>query len=278
MYCICFSMKLKLIFVVLLLIIGRIAGAQYVNTDSLMIIPGFESPFTLHKAEIMELNFSGPDYVKNLRGGELLLQFLIPADGKVISHFGIRSGRMHTGTDIKMQKGDTIYAAYNGSVSHAHYYYGYGNLVVIQHEKNIETYYGHLSKFLVKPGEWIRKGEPLGLAGATGRATTSHLHFEIRENDEPYNPELVFDFENGWIHRNIEHVEYLADLKKKNGNDSSTNDYSVNKSLSQKYIVRSGDSLYKISRRAKTSVQALCRLNQLTESSVLQVGQVLTLF
>jgi murein DD-endopeptidase MepM/ murein hydrolase activator NlpD len=267
-------MKLKLIIACLFFVSGSSLFAQYVNTDSLVFVSGVETPLAIRKIDKLELISSGPHYDNNLKAGELLMQFAIPGEGKIISHFGPRSGRMHTGTDIKMQKGDTIYAAFNGSVSRASYYYGYGNLVVIQHDKNIETYYGHLSRFLVKSGDWIQKGEPLGLAGATGRATTSHLHFEIRENNNPYDPELVFDFETDRVRSVVGNKENLAELHQ----ELKPKGYSVNKPMTQHYVVRSGDSLWKISKRAKTSIQTLCRINSLSENSVLQVGQVLKVF
>lgn len=268
------NMRIKLVAAFLFLGCGILLHAQYINTDSLVIVQGFEEPLAINDVNKMELYLTGTSYTKNLTAGQLLMQFSVPGNGNVISHFGPRSSRMHTGTDMKMPIGDTIYAAFNGRVSRANYYYGYGNLVVIRHEKNIETYYGHLSKFLIKSGEWVQKGEPLGLAGATGRATTSHLHFEIRENNNPYDPELVFNFENGRVRSEVGNMENLAHLQK----ELNPKAYSVNQPITQKYVVRSGDSLWKISKKAKTSIQTLCSLNALSENSVLQVGQVLKVF
>lgn len=267
-------MKLKTTITFLFILLVASLHAQYINTDSLVFALGHEMPVTIKKAYKLEMNLAGPVYDKNLSGGNLLTQFSIPGDGKVISRFGPRSGRMHTGTDIKMQKGDTIYAAFNGEVNRANYYYGYGNLVVLQHEKDFETYYGHLSKCLVKNGDWVIKGGPIGLAGATGRATTSHLHFEIRESGKPYDAELVFDFENGRVRNEVENIENLAALH----NELKPKGYTAHQAITQNYIVRSGDSLWKISKRAKTSINALCQLNDLNERTVLQVGQVLKVF
>ncbi len=275
------DMKYKIVIAFLLAITGGSLQAQYVNTDSILVAPGLETIVSLKEAVELQINTSGITYDNNLTGGNLLMRFGIPSDGKVISRFGPRSGRMHTGTDIKMEKGDTVYAAFNGEVSRARYYYGYGNLVVLQHEKNLETYYAHLSKFLVKDGEWIKKGEAIGLAGATGRASTSHLHFEIRENEKPYNAELVFNFETGKVRNEIDNIESLASLspseikpKSPSVSKSSEQKYSV----TQDYIVRSGDSLWQISKRARTSIQTLCQLNELSESTILQIGQVIKVF
>lgn len=265
------------------LLMLKTTQAQYVNSDSLHILEGFEHAILLTALDSSEI-FSPeilPDYFNQglITSGYILSQFALPATGKVISHFGPRSGRMHTGTDIKKEKGDTIYAAFDGQVTMSKYYHGYGNLVVLDHGNSLETYYSHLSKCLVKPGEPVRIGEPVGLAGATGRATTTHLHFEIRENQKPYDAEMVFDFENGKTKENVASINNLAALHKETkkvkqkDNSSSSGQY-----LAQRYIVRSGDSLYKIARRTQTTITSLCKLNNLTEASILQIGQVLHLY
>jgi murein DD-endopeptidase MepM/ murein hydrolase activator NlpD len=268
---------ITLIFFSLLFLLNT-AKAQYVNVDSLHVLEG--NPLPVSIAELDSIEMISPDMMPDfftggpITSGYLLSQFSLPAKGKVISRFGPRSGRMHTGTDIKLTKGDTIYAAFDGQVTMSRYYYGYGNLVVIDHGHNIETYYSHLSKCLVNTSRFVRMGEPIGLAGATGRATTTHLHFEVRENNKPYDAELVFDFENGKVRNEVVAVQNLASLHK----ELKPKGYSVNQPVSQKYVVRPGDSLYKIARYTKTTINALCALNNLTENSILQIGQVLHIY
>jgi murein DD-endopeptidase MepM/ murein hydrolase activator NlpD len=254
------------------------AKAQYINSDSLHVLEGYEHAVLLTALDSFEV-FSPeilPEYFTPglITSGYILSRFSLPARGKVISRFGPRSGRMHTGTDIKMDKGDTIYAAYDGQVTMAKYYHGYGNMVVLDHGNDLETYYSHLTKCLVKPEKWVKMGEPVGLAGSTGRATTTHLHFEVRENQKPYDSELVFDFENGKTREEVAAINNLASLHK----ELKHNGYSVNQPVSHKYVVRAGDSLYRISRYTKTTIQTLCMLNNLTENSILQIGQVLHLY
>ncbi len=255
--------------------------AQYVNTDSLVVVPGFSAPLSLARFDSLEVN--SPELLgltgsvafgKDVPAGNIFAGFSAPANGKIISRFGLRSGRIHTGTDIKLDKGDTVYAAFNGAITRAHYYHGYGNMVVISHGNNLETCYAHLSAFLVEDDDFVQKGEPLGLAGRTGRATTEHLHFEIRENERPYDPELVFDFENDRVHKKAIHTETLANLNR----NLKTAGYAGNSAAPQVYKVQQGDSLWKISRRFRTSMNLLCQLNNLTESSVLQVGQALQIY
>ena len=116
---------------------------------------------------------------------------------KVTSKFGYRWGREHKGLDIKVQIGDTIRAAFDGEVVTACYNSGgYGYYVALKHEKGFETRYAHLSKFMVKIGQRVKAGDPIGLGGNTGRSTGPHLHFEIRKDGVALNPAAIFDFPN----------------------------------------------------------------------------------
>ena len=111
--------------------------------------------------------------------------------GKVISAYGTRGGQ--SGTDIKTCAKDTIRAAFDGVVRMSKPYYAYGNIVVIRHANGLETLYSHNFKNLVKTGDVVKAGQPIGLTGRTGRATTEHVHFETRINGQHFNPNLIFD-------------------------------------------------------------------------------------
>jgi hypothetical protein len=272
----------SLVFLIIVLFYATGLRAQYVNVDSLMHVPGHENPVLLNEFYNLMEDLPVDDFLTGqdffyghyIPAGNLLKHFAVPSGGKVISRYGWRSGRMHTGTDLKMAKGDTIYAAFHGTVLRSKYYYGYGNMVVIDHGNTIETSYAHLSAFLVKSGDVVSKNQPIGLAGSTGRASTSHLHFEIREAGKHFNPELVFDFEEGIVREEAYDIWSLADLLP--ANRQSTHSYEG--TIPQNYTVATGDSLWKISRRFKTTVKTLCQLNGLEENSVLSVGMVLKLF
>lgn len=213
-------------------------------------------------------------FPKSMHGG-YLEKFLIPGNGGyIISRYGPRSGRMHYGTDLKMHKGDTVFATQDGIIARSNWGYGWGNLIIVQHRNNIQTYYAHLSKFLKKKGTAVKKGEAIGLAGSTGRARGNHLHFEMRENGHPFDPELVFDFKNSKIREDAINEETLASLHKK----LKPKGYSTNVAVPEYYKVRSGDSLWVISRRFKTSMKEICRLNRISENSTLQIGQPLKLY
>lgn len=115
---------------------------------------------------------------------------------KVISPYGGRGGRQHTGTDLKTKPNDPIYAAFEGEVTMSQVFYGYGNCIVIRHANGLETLYSHNSKNLVKEGQHVKAGQVVALVGQTGRATTPHLHFETRVNGKPQNPANYFDLNN----------------------------------------------------------------------------------
>ena len=248
--------------------------AQYINTDSLVIVPGESMPLSVFEVEKQGINLSGPEYNPGVATGILLSKFAFPTQNKIISRFGPRHGRMHKGTDIRSANGDTIFAAYDGMVIRSRYGYGFGNLIVIQHPNNITTYYAHLSRYLEKSGCRVKKGEPVGLAGSTGRATGSHLHFEIRENGHAYDPELVYDFKSVEIREDVESVNNLAQLQRR----LIPKGYSVNEGIPQYYTVRSGDSLWRISRKFKMSINHICNLNRINENSILKLGQPLKLY
>ena len=116
---------------------------------------------------------------------------------KVISPYGKRGGRMHSGADLKTKDKDSIYAAFEGEVVFSDVYHGYGNYIRIMHPNGLETCYSHNSKNLVKKGDYVKAGQVIALVGRTGRATTPHLHFEVRINGKTRNPANYLDLNKG---------------------------------------------------------------------------------
>lgn len=196
---------------------------------------------------------------------------ICPLKGKVISHFGYRGRHKHTGTDIKLQKGDTVRAALCGKVTKASSYFGYGNLVTIKHLNNIETYYSHLSKCLVSEGDSVRTGDIVGLGGRTGRASTNHLHFEVRVNKKPQNAENYFDFSSNTIKKSL--LSKAPELLDRN---IKSDDKITGKKIATDgfVIIHQGDTLYDLARRNGTTVKNLMELNDL-QGSKLKIGQKL---
>lgn len=112
-------------------------------------------------------------------------------DAHVISPYGGR--RNHAGVDIKTKPNDNIRAAFDGIVTRACTYFGYGKCIVIKHKYGFETLYSHQSKNFVKVGDRVKAGQVIGLTGRTGRATTEHLHFETHFMGRRFNPAILFD-------------------------------------------------------------------------------------
>jgi murein DD-endopeptidase MepM/ murein hydrolase activator NlpD len=117
-----------------------------------------------------------------------------PTKGWLSSAMGKRSDpftdeqKSHQGLDISADKGTPVYATGDATVRTAGYQGAYGNLVELDHGFGLETRYGHLSQFSVKPGARVKRGDLLGKVGATGRATGPHLHYEVRVNGRLLNP------------------------------------------------------------------------------------------
>ena len=117
-----------------------------------------------------------------------------PAHGWLSSGMGPRpdpvsgGADFHAGLDIVGNKGEPVYATAAGRVVQAGYSGAYGNLVVIDHGFGLETRYGHLSRFTVKSGTRVNRGDVIGALGATGRATGTHLHYEVHANGRLLNP------------------------------------------------------------------------------------------
>lgn len=226
--------------------------------------------------------------------------YAMPHPGYVTSPYGYRRRfrRMHKGIDLKANTGDTIRAAFDGRVRLTKYERrGYGYYVVLRHTNDLETVYGHLSGFLVKPDQYVRAGDPIALAGNTGRSFGSHLHFETRYMGYAINPAAIFDFANQTTHtdtytfdkntyqnaRNFSPeanaayaAEYRATHKVEYGSSRKASAGSSKASAKSKsYTVRKGDSLSRIASRNGTTVQAICRLNGIKSSARLRPGQKL---
>lgn len=117
--------------------------------------------------------------------------FSWPLTGYVSSGFGRRHGRDHEGIDIPAQRGTPVKASRSGHVIYAgNRIKGYGSLVIIRHADKYSTVYAHLSKIRVKRGQFVSRGQRIGDVGRTGRATSPHLHFEIRRLQTAVNPLL----------------------------------------------------------------------------------------
>jgi len=126
--------------------------------------------------------------------------FLQPNKGKVFPNFGQRRiyndapRSIHTGVDIAAPQGDPIRAANAGKVVLASRLYLSGNAVIIDHGLGVFSFYGHMSKILVKRGQAVGKGDVIGKCGTTGRSTGPHLHWAVRVFDSRVDPFSLLAF------------------------------------------------------------------------------------
>jgi len=131
------------------------------------------------------------------------------------SHFGFRSdpftgdAKMHTGVDLAMDIGNPVYATGDGVVSAVDFdFFGYGNMVTIDHGFGFKTRYAHLNSVCVIEGLKVRRGDQIGEVGKSGRASGSHLHYEVLYRDDKVNPENYFDL-------SMSKSEYFAMVQKR---------------------------------------------------------------
>ncbi len=110
----------------------------------------------------------------------------------VISRFGPRgrSRKMHRGIDIKAPRGAIVVATADGTVVKAGRSSGYGNYIEMDHGDGVSSAYGHFDEMWVSEGDVVRQGTPIGSVGATGNASTPHVHYEVRIDAQAYDPWL----------------------------------------------------------------------------------------
>ncbi|HHT53244.1 MAG TPA: peptidoglycan DD-metalloendopeptidase family protein [Bacteroidales bacterium] len=200
----------------------------------------------------------------------ILGNYVHPAPYKVYSKYGRRRRGMHYGIDLSYPTGTPVVAAFDGIVriskSRAG---GYGDLIVIRHDNKLETYYAHLSRRLVNPGQLVSAGDTIGLGGSTGRSTGPHLHFEVRYMGVPFNPERIIDCNEfklkvDTLYTSGKEIKITSPVMNPQANDTPP---------SKLYItVKKGQTLGHIARRYRTTVYKLKKLNRL-KSDFIREGQ-----
>ena len=199
---------------------------------------------------------------------------------KVSSRYGKRRGRYHRGIDLPMPKGSEIYATFDGKVRVAKYSSGYGNLVVIRHSNGLETFYGHLSQINVQQDQ------------STGRASGSHLHYEVRYLGYAIDPEWMIDMESQVLRQSVlvirksmlypessyvpesdDEEEAIAEADEAERLEEERKE--AERKAARYVTIKSGDTLSAIAKREGTTVSALCKLNNITTKTILRVGRTL---
>ena len=198
-----------------------------------------------------------------------------PANYRITSNYGYRHRRMHRGVDLGYPEGTPVAAAWDGIVRISKGTAntgGYGNLVVIRHDNGLETYYGHLSRRLVNPGQMVKAGDIIGLGGNTGRSYGSHLHFEVRYLGNDINPCRLIDFDN---FKTKFDTLYISGYTVSVPNPTQQVEQPAKpkpQTSAQYYKVRKGDNLGRIAAKYHTTVSKIKKLNHL-RSDFIREGQ-----
>lgn len=190
-----------------------------------------------------------------------------PALYRITSNYGYRHRRMHRGVDLGYPEGTPVSAAWDGIVRISKGTAntgGYGNLVVIRHDNGLETYYGHLSRRLVNPGQMVKAGDIIGLGGNTGRSYGAHLHFEVRYLGNDINPNRLIDFENFKLKYDTLFISgYTVSVPNPAPQTVQQQQAPRSSGSPQYYRVRKGDNLGKIAMKYHTSISKIKKLNHL---------------
>ena len=199
--------------------------------------------------------------------------FVMPTTNtQITDKFGYRPRRrrVHNGLDIKVNRGDTIYAAFDGKVRITAYQRkGYGHYIVVRHHNGIETLYAHLSKKLVGANDNVKAGDPIGIGGNTGRSSGPHLHFETLLLGSCLDPALLFDFKN----QDVTGDFYLY---RRPGSKYIENGVVKIAGPEKKYHkVKSGETIGKIARKYNVEEGIIFKLNKLNSRSIIRPGQML---
>lgn len=214
--------------------------------------------------------------------------FVMPCEPeKVLSKYGMRNKQMHTGIDLKLAASAPVRCCFDGVVRLAKNSPNYGKMVVVRHYNGLETLYAHLDSICVGRDEIVKSGQLVGLAGRTGRASTEHLHFETRFLYAHFDPSKMIDFEEEELISNILIIN-KSDLHSEEEypeeNATSPTPATVKEtpatptkpqapSNGDYHIVTQGDTLYRIALKNNTTVEKICRLNNIDENATLQLGQ-----
>jgi murein DD-endopeptidase MepM/ murein hydrolase activator NlpD len=157
-----------------------LSDPRELRVGQLLTIPGAYRAVSLGRAS------SG---VHRYTGERASRQFLWPVQqGVVSSGFGIRNGAMHSGVDIAAPVGTPVLAADSGVVIFSGSLHGYGNTVIIRHDDDYATVYGHNARNLVSEGARVDRGQEIGEIGRTGHTTGANLHFEVRRENVAKDP------------------------------------------------------------------------------------------
>lgn len=210
------------------------------------------------------------DSIIDLPNDILKMEFAFPIQDKpeykyhatITSEFGERDGKPHDGVDVELHVNDSVYSCFSGVVRMSKKHGGYGRVVIVRHDNGLETLYGHLHRFKVKPGDRVEPGQLIGLGGSSGHSTGSHLHFETRYKGRTINPEYIIDFKN----KKLAHTQIALRRNKKGY-------VAFDGSIKYHRVVKR-ESMYRICKRYGLYLSELRALNGLKENKKFADGDL----
>jgi len=236
---------------------------EYIPDEPLMFNPEIDSSGIFSSGWVNDQIFTYHTKPDSIRDTLIVLTesgraFTFPIDGKLLRGFM----NTHKGLDIKLNKGDTVRAAFDGVVRYSKYNRGgFGYLLIVRHYNGLETYYAHLSKMLVKVNQIVKSGEPIALGGSTGRSRGPHLHFEIRYKNVPMDPLRIVDFDKKKL------IDSTLQITQR---VFYPNDHVENAVVVK---IKSGDTLGKLAKKYHTSIKEICAMNKIKPTTVLRIGR-----
>lgn len=170
--------------------------AQYIHLDNERMVNPYAGDLKQIRRESKVIHAALTTFTPNPTPD---MSFVLPVNGPQTSAFGVRrffNGQPrdpHSGLDLAADMGDPIRAPAPGVVIETGNFFFDGNTVFINHGQGLITYYCHMSRIKVEPGDKVETGDIIGLVGATGRVTGPHLHWSVSLNDVRVNPHLFLD-------------------------------------------------------------------------------------
>lgn len=221
--------------------------------------------------------------------------------GRVSSKYGIRRGRNHNGIDIAAPQGTPLYATFDGRIRFANFHTGgFGYLIIVRNVNGLESWYAHLCRLNVSQGDFVKRGQIIGYVGNTGRSYGSHLHYELRYKDQNFDPDFLIDFTTGSLRYTTFSLEKsffniysrASQVLDNEAEDliasselfaNATDEEAVKKaadasasytpSTALYHTIRSGDTLGAIAIKYGTTVTSICKLNNISKTTVLRLGR-----
>lgn len=162
--------------------LNSITDASQIKAGDSIFIPGARQVRAVSLSD--DAWQKAPEAIKQPKG-----RFIWPVEGKIVGHYGVKSGRKYDGIDIQAPPGTAIKAADAGKVAFVNTLPGYGNIIIIKHSDKYSTVYAHNQLNLAKEGGWVRQGAIIAqLGNSHNPASSPTLHFQIRRYNKARNP------------------------------------------------------------------------------------------